>query len=227
MRTKLILISAVFIIAFTYFSYTVAKERWQKTDFDTTVKLQDHLPRRFDGIFSYFSLLGSAEVTIGFCLVLAFLSFLKRRWLAMAGWLMVVPASMAEIFGKLVLFHPGPPVLFHRSLLPASLPSFYVHTDFSYPSGHMARTIFIISVLICLVILSGRNAFWRFVLLCLLVLLAFLMGLTRVYLGEHWLSDVLGGSLLGAAVGVFAAILILNKSGKGTLNVLKVSTGIS
>ena len=209
MRTKLFLLSAVLIFTFTYFSYVVAKEQWQKVDFDTTVKLQDHISRRFDGIFSYFSLLGSAEVTIGFCLVLAFLSLLRRQWLGVLGWLMIIPASLAEVFGKLVLFHPGPPVLFHRSLLPTSLPSFYVHTDFSYPSGHMTRTIFIVTILTCMVIFASKNIIPRFIIFCSLAALAVLMGLTRVYLGEHWLSDVLGGGLLGASVGFFASMLIL------------------
>lgn len=199
---------------FTYFSYTVARERWQKTDFDTTVKLQDHISRRFDGIFSYFSLLGSAEITIGLCLVFAFFDLLRRRWLAIIGWMMIVPASLGEIFGKLMVFHPGPPVLFHRSILPTTLPSFYIHTNFSYPSGHMTRTIFIITVFASMMIFSSRNLPYRLVLLCGLGLLAFLMGLTRVYLGEHWLSDVLGGSLLGLAVGFFASLLILKSAKK-------------
>lgn len=209
MRTKLFLLAVAFTLFFTYFSYTVAKERWQKIDFDTTVKLQDHISRRFDEAFSYFSLLGSAEVTIGFCLILAFLSFLQRRWLVILGWLMIIPAGMVEIFGKLVLFHPGPPVLFHRSLIPTSLPSFYVHTDFSYPSGHMTRTVFIATIFICMVIFSARNIIPRFAVFCSLLLLIFLMGLTRVYLGEHWLSDVLGGALLGAGTGCLSAVLIL------------------
>ena len=132
MRPSLFLLSAIFLFLFTYFSYTVAKERWQGIDFDTTVKIQDHISRKYDQIFSYFSLLGSVEVTVGICILFAFLALLRGKWLPIFGWSMIVPATLAEVFGKLVLFHPGPPVLFHRSLLPTSLPSFYVHTDFSY-----------------------------------------------------------------------------------------------
>lgn len=213
MKTKLFLLSLFCTFLFTWFSYTVAKERWQKIDFDTTVKVQDHInperSRRVDGVFSYFSLLGSAELTIGFCVVFALLALIRMRWLAVGGWLMIVPASMAEVFGKLVVFHPGPPVFLHRSILPTGLPSFYVHTNFSYPSGHMTRTIFIITVFASLMIFSSRNYSYKFTTLSLLISLAFMMGMTRVYLGEHWLSDVIGGALLGSATGFFASVLIL------------------
>lgn len=211
MRTKLFLLSIVFTLLFTYFSYSVAKERWQQTDFDTTVKLQDHISRRFDGLFSYFSILGSAEVTVGICMILAFLALLRRKWLAILGWSMIVPATLVEIFGKLIIFHPGPPVFFHRTLLSTNLPSFYVHTNFSYPSGHTTRTIFIVMVFACILIFSSTSLLVRLIGLISLLLLAFLMGITRVYLGEHWLSDVIGGGLLGAATGLFASVFILSK----------------
>lgn len=213
MKVKLFLLFFVFTLLFTYFSYSVAKERWQQTDFDTTVKLQDHInperSRKIDEIFSYFSLIGSAEVTVGFCLVMMFLLLIRKRLLAAIGWMMIVPASVAEIFGKLVVFHPGPPVLFHRSILPTHLPSFYVHTDFSYPSGHMTRTIFIITIFAVMMVFSTKNYFHRATIFICLVFFALMMGVTRVYLGEHWSSDVIGGGLLGAALGLFASVLIL------------------
>ena len=209
MRTKLLLLAFIFISFFTFFSYTVAKEQWTQIDFDNTVKMQDHVSRKFDKYFTYFTILGSAEVTIGFCLIMVALSLLKLRILPVIGWLMIIPASMGEIFGKLILFHPGPPVFLHRSVLPSNLPMFYVHTDYSYPSGHMTRTFFIITVLACIVIFKPKKHFNKTASIAIMISLALSMAITRVYLGEHWTSDVIGGSILGLAFGCFASVLIL------------------
>ncbi len=191
---------------------------WTKFDFDTTVKLQDHIPRKFDEYLSFLSILGSAEVTVGFCVLLAFLSLIRFKWLPILGWLMIVPASLAEVFGKLVLFHPAPPVFLHRTSVFTHLPSFYVHTDFSYPSGHMTRTIFIITILVSMLVFRSKDYLFKLVGLLCLIGLAILMGVTRVYLGEHWTSDVVGGALLGAGMGFFASVLILRRRSGSTLS---------
>lgn len=214
MRKNLFLLFIVFTLLFTFFSYTVAREQWQKFDFDTMVKLQDNISPKFDGIFSWFSLLGSVEVTIGLSFLLALFALLRKRFTASAGWLAIIPATLGEVFGKLTVFHPGPPAFFHRSVLPTGLPSFYVHTNFSYPSGHMTRTVFIAVIFACLVIFSVKRPSFKLFSLSFLAALVFMMALTRVYLGEHWFSDVAGGILLGSAFGFLGAVLIL-KTKKG------------
>ena len=76
----------------------------------------------------------------------------------------------------------------------------------------MTRTIFIVTVFISMMIFSSKkDSFFRLAVIGSLVGYAFLMGLTRVYLGEHWISDVIGGTMLGAGMGFLAAVLILRK----------------
>ncbi len=213
LRILLFLLATGLLAIFTVFSYTVAKESWQTIDFDTTVKLQDHISRRFDRQFSYFSLLGSVEVSFALAGVLALIYLVRFKILATLAWLLIIPASFVELFGKLVLFHPSPPVLFHRSILETTLPSFYIQTNFSYPSGHMIRTTFILTILVVLVTFGKGSAFFKLIALGCLMGVLFMMSLTRVYLGEHWLSDVVGGVLLGVSSGLLASIFVLGQKG--------------
>ncbi len=50
------------LILFILFSYSVQKNLFTAFDFDTTVKLQDRIPRKLDTPFSLFSLIGSFEI---------------------------------------------------------------------------------------------------------------------------------------------------------------------
>ncbi len=211
LRLAFFFVFLVTLLIFTFTSYTVAKEMWTQWDFDTTVKLQDRIPTRYDNEFSIFSLLGSAEVTISITFVMILLAFLKLRFWAIIGWLMIVPATIIEIFGKLVLYHPGTPVFMHRSVIETHLPSFYIHTNFSYPSGHVTRTFFLITTFGLLIFFSSVNTFIKLISLAVLLGFAILMALTRVSLGEHWLSDVVGGGMLGISFGFLAVSLILSK----------------
>jgi undecaprenyl-diphosphatase len=67
----------------------------------------------------------------------------------------------------------------------------------SFPSGHVMSyvaywgTLFTFSL-----ILFHGNRWWRIALLIISALFVLLVGPSRIYLGDHWASDVLGGYLL-------------------------------
>ncbi|MDQ1701316.1 MAG: hypothetical protein QOF57_568 [Frankiaceae bacterium] len=68
----------------------------------------------------------------------------------------------------------------------------------SYPSGH-AFGSFVGCAVIVLVVLPLLSRVWRRVVLAAAVLLVLLVGFSRIGLGVHYVTDVLGGWLVGAA----------------------------
>jgi undecaprenyl-diphosphatase len=89
---------------------------------------------------------------------------------------------------------------------------------FAFPSGHtQAATVTFVAVVLVVGWTVGRPARWLRRASCVaVVVLVAAVGLSRVLLGAHWPSDVLGGWLLGSAW-VTAVTVVLNRrrSGQG------------
>ena len=197
-----IFVGILLFLAFLVLSYQVKHTVFNQLDFDTTVRLQNHLPKRFDQPLSIFSLLGSIEIT-----TLALLGILIgcRRLSGVIPFMLYGLGSVIEIFGKTLIPHPGPPFFLLRYNLGFFFPSFYLQTGFSYPSGHAFRTSFLTMVIMILVIRSKKfTPFFKLGLILCLIGITFLMALSRVSLGEHWTSDVVAGLLLGISFGLLS-----------------------
>jgi len=68
----------------------------------------------------------------------------------------------------------------------------------SFPSGHVMAYVAYWGLLFSLVlILFKMNRWWHYVLLIIPAFFVILVGPSRIYLGDHWASDVLGAYMIG------------------------------
>ena len=72
-------------------------------------------------------------------------------------------------------------------------------TGFSFPSGHAMISLGIYGFLIYLLLLSDKNKISKIIGTASLVLLIFLIGISRIYLGVHYATDVIAGFVISAS----------------------------
>ncbi|MFG2094541.1 phosphatase PAP2 family protein [Streptomyces sp. NPDC048612] len=75
----------------------------------------------------------------------------------------------------------------------------------AFPSGHAMSALVAGALVLWLLRLGGARPLWRRTAGAVAVVSVVGVGFTRVYLGVHWLSDVVGGWLLGGALVAAAA----------------------
>lgn len=114
----------------------------------------------------------------------------RRPWLGIAA---------AGTIGLASLLNTGMKDLVQRTR-PDFLPPLTIEPGYSFPSGHSTLSMVAYGIVVLLVLHSGMPRWLKAPAIAALLALIFLVGLSRVYLGVHFPSDVLGGWLAGAAV---------------------------
>ncbi len=132
---------------------------------------------------------------------------LARSYLPLAAALGAQAAAVQAI--KLAVAAPRPIEVFGPAVVRQLLPT----EGAAFPSGHAAAAALLASYA---TLVYGRRAapLWA---------LAFLGGLSRIYVGAHFALDVVGGWALGAAVGVALYAAVLGIAPGGHLALLRAS----
>ena len=85
---------------------------------------------------------------------------------------------------------------------PNAFPEIMIETGKSFPSGHSIGVATMVTILIYFVIISDMNRVLKYILVTLLVLFSIVIAGTRLYMGVHYLSDVVVGLMLGYIIGI-------------------------
>lgn len=170
----------------------------------TTKILQ--IPRSFDPFFLSVTVLGDPIMTvlIGAAVALWGLALHAGRMVA-AG--LAVPLTLILGYGMKITFERARPTGLHE---------YSARLDtFSFPSGHSSGSAIAYGLLAYLAF-QLLPAPWNIVACVILGVIPVLVGVSRIYLGVHYPSDVLAGWLLGLAVlllVIFAVQPVLGMAG--------------
>ena len=87
-------------------------------------------------------------------------------------------------------------------------------SGYSFPSGHSMVSMTFYGIIIYLVYKNVNDKYLKWLLITLLSLLILAIGFSRVYVGVHYFTDVIGGFLLGLAYLVIYVNIYNNRVGK-------------
>ena len=81
---------------------------------------------------------------------------------------------------------------------------------YSFPSGHSVSAIFFYGLVAFFIILSSLAIPLKIGLCAIICLIIFIIGYSRIYLGVHYFSDVIGGFFLGSSYVLLVVYLLIN-----------------
>jgi membrane-associated phospholipid phosphatase len=182
-------ISALALWSFAAITENVVERQWL-TRLDVTVLTWLH---EHDTRAGYLAALSASAIGgplamsllgIGMSILLA----VRRHWLLLEGW------AIALLGGELLNY-------LLKSLVRRDRPEYaalFELDSWSFPSGHAMGALIVYGMLVYIGILlvpDGRR--WRAAMFLAAVLLILSIGISRLYLGVHFLSDVVGGYSVG------------------------------
>ena len=192
--------AGILAIAYVGFSMAVAGGLLHRFDLEVGSSFATLYQPALLPVFQLIALFGGVELT-GLLALGLFIYLWRQGYRLGAFAAAALPlSSIVELVYKHTINHPAPPLSISHPDGP-SLSSLLERAgllEWSFPSGHVTRSMLIYGLLAFIVIrLAGRPALRRLALPVALVVIV-LEAFDRLYLEVHWESDVIGGLLLGA-----------------------------
>jgi membrane-associated phospholipid phosphatase len=146
-----------------------------------------------------------------FLVALIFLFFNKKNGTSILISL-IINTIFIQVLKRVVFSNQFRPSFYFKNLIEDGywnlIDGVELYEKFSFPSGHTA-SIFCLCISICIFI---KKKYFPL----LLVLLAYIVGFSRIYLSQHFLIDVLAGAFIGSLIPIltfkYIEPLLFNKN---------------
>jgi len=169
--------------------------------FDAPILQYAHLQATmgYDRFFMFMSAIGYLQGVVPFdvVLVLALLVMMRKREATFAA-LALAGSALINLVVKQVFTRTRPSLW--ESIAP--------ETTFSFPSGHAMGS----ATLACVLVALTWNTRWRWPVLVLALAFTLAVGLSRIYLGVHYPSDILAGWAAASAWTVVVYMIVFRNT---------------
>lgn len=184
-RQEYLLRSSFAFLFFVMLGYTVQFYPETLVSFDKSIQetIRGTLPERATYFFRAITYMGNVSTQIAVVVIVTILLFLKK-WKAEALFFLAngVLAGLL-ISGFKLIYQRARPTLEH----------IVYAGGFSFPSGHAMGSFIIYGAIVLILLNRFQHKTIRLILILAFSSLILLIGLSRIYLGVHYPTDVIGG----------------------------------
>lgn len=199
------IICGILIISFIIWSMLVVNGNLLDLDYSIFNILHTTILNNFlTNILKIFTFMGSASILL--IITLISLILFKDRFIGISLGLNGFLIYLLNLLLKNIFVIPRPDII-----------SLIEEKGFSYPSGHAMASLAFYGFIIYLLNKKMKPSLLKKVLIIILTLLILLIGFSRVYLGVHHLSDIIGGYLISLAY-LIIFIKLMKKLGRKRKN---------
>ena len=183
---------SIALLLFMILGYTVKFYSEHLEVFDSRIQtvIRGNLPQEVTVFFRSLTILGNTTTFVFVLLVAVLYLYFVKKWRVEGLFL----ALSGTVSGLLIVATKG----LYARVRPA-IEHLVVAQGFSFPSGHSAGSMMIYGFMLIIAHQRFTSKPIRLLVEGFFLALIFLIGLSRIYLGVHYPTDVLAGFLLGFA----------------------------
>ncbi len=198
MKNKKYIIAFILLVLLITNTVLVILDVYKPVDMAVRDFLLNFYSATTDKVMQIFTFLGSTTwiIVLALAIFFFFLLYEKKQNFAFATAGVIIISTILNQVTKIIIRRPRP------SYMPIGLESSY-----SYPSGHTMASASLYGFIIYLICKSGISKGNKIFFSSILSIIVLLIMTSRIYLGAHYFSDVIGGLLFSSLLLIILSII--------------------